>query len=73
MKSYRWSFTLDIDADVVADGLAPTSEQLSHALARAFPYVRSSGIRAHVTHAPNADDVARGQGYVDAAQKARVK
>lgn len=60
----RWVLVLDVDADLVADGLSfpRGGQQIANALARAYPLARSSGIRVQVIHAPELDDVASMQG-----------
>ncbi len=37
--------TIEIDSDLLDDGLEPTAERLERALHQGFPYARSGGLR----------------------------
>lgn len=62
MKPFTWILAIEVDPDLVADGIDLSDPELvEHKLARAFPFARSSGIRARVIEAPDPNDIRKAQ------------
>ncbi len=61
--NYKWTFEIEIDPDVVADGLALDAEKLHFALCRAFPFARMGGIGVEALSAPDPAEIRKEQGY----------
>ena len=62
MQRYVWTVEIAIDPQWVADGIDLTSERMQDLLERAFPYLRSSEVRARTIAAPDPDEIALEQG-----------
>lgn len=66
MKPFIWTVTIEVDADLVADGIDLSDpEFIEHKLARAFPLARSSGFHVQVHERPSETDIRKAQGYDD--------
>lgn len=68
----RWVIEVNVADEWVADGIDLAEDdgvQLDRLLAEAYPYLSSSEVKGKVLEAPPADDIARLQGYADAADR----
>lgn len=69
---FKWIVVVELDEDLVADGLDLNDERVESALARAFPLARTSGISARVVKGPSAARVAKAQGATTTAKRSGV-
>lgn len=73
-KRYTWTIEISIKPNMVADGIDLSDpRQLERMLESTFPYLMGHERFARVVSAPDAEEVAREQGYKSAADKASRK
>jgi hypothetical protein len=73
MSKLRWNVEIEVAEELVADGLEISEPFIQYLLATAMPYVRASGVRVRVLASPDADEIARAQGFASALDKAARK
>ena len=66
MKFYEWTVKIRVNAVWVADGFNLTEDRLNSILGEHLDYARSTEYEGEIVKAPNADAIAREQGYTSA-------
>jgi len=70
MKMYEWTVKIRVAENWIADGFDLTDDRGQSMLEKALPYAFESEIACEVIATPDADEIARAQGYKDAKHRA---
>lgn len=68
-KPYTWTVELTVDASWVADGFDLSDERAKEMLNRELPFAYGHEIAAKVISAPDAERIAKEQGYKNRADR----
>lgn len=70
---FEWNVNIQVHKTWVADGFELTDDKAHDIMARHLSYANGSEIKCKVTASPDAEDVAKTQGYKSAADRSRKK
>ena len=69
MKFYTWTVKISVADTWVADGFDLTEDRLNDILQRELSYAYSTEVKGEIVKSPNADKIAKEQGYSSANTK----
>jgi hypothetical protein len=68
---FKWTVEIQVHRTWVEDGFKLTNERAKSIIEHALPYSNGAETKARVLSGPDADEIAKVQGYKDAADRKR--